>query len=139
MSAEDVAAAKRMYEARNRGDVEAVLAECDPEVEWHPYLAALGREPIRGHAGVRDYMASLSDHWEYFRHDPAEFIDLGEKVVAFLDTCARGKSSGIDVEVPVGHVLTFRNGKVLRYVSYLDREEALKVARGDPEGPAERP
>jgi hypothetical protein len=34
MSRANVAAAKRIYEARNRGDVDAVLAECDPDVTW---------------------------------------------------------------------------------------------------------
>lgn len=130
MSPDHVAVAKRLYEARNRGDIEAVLAECDPEVEWQPHLATLGGKPIRGHADVRAYMVSLQEDWEHFRHEPEQFLERGEKVVAFLRTFARGKGSGIDVEVTVGHVLSFRSGKVLRFVSYLDRDEALKAAQG---------
>ena len=128
MSAQHVAVAKRMYDARNRGDVDAVLAECDPDVEWYPHLATLGGKPISGHQGVREYMASLGEDWEFFRHEPEDFIDLGEQVVAFLHTFARGKSSGIDVDVQVGHLISFKNGKVLRYVSYHDRDEALRAA-----------
>jgi ketosteroid isomerase-like protein len=125
----NVAAAKRIYEARNRGDVDAVLAECDPEVEWQPHLARLGGEPtIRGHGAVRAYMASLRDEWESFRHEPEQFFDAGDKVVAFLHTYARGRGSGVDVEVPVAHVLTFQREKCLGYVSYHDRAEALRVA-----------
>jgi ketosteroid isomerase-like protein len=131
MSADHIAVAKRMYDARNRGDVEAVLAECDPDVEWHPHLATLGGKPILGHAGVREYLASLKQDWESFHHEPEAFFDLGDKVVAFLDTSARGKLSGIDIDVRVGHVLTFRNGKVLRFVTHLDRGEALKAAKDD--------
>jgi ketosteroid isomerase-like protein len=128
MSQKNVAAAKRIYEARNRGDVEAVLAELDPAVEWHPHLATLSGEPIKGHDGVREYMASLHEDWKTFRHEPEQFIDAGDKVVAFVNTCARGRASGVDVEVPVAHVLTFERGKCLGYVSYHDRMEALKVA-----------
>jgi ketosteroid isomerase-like protein len=128
MSRENVAVAKRMYEARNRGDVEAVLADCDPNVEWQPHLATLGGEPICGHDGVRAYMASLRQDWEHFRHEPERFFDAGEKVVAFLHTYARGRGSGVDVEVPVAHVLTFKGGKCLGYVSYHDRAEALRAA-----------
>src|SRR5215211_9492749 len=131
MSPDNVAVAKRMYDARRRGDIEGVLAECDPDVEWHPHLATLGGKPIFGHAGIREYMASLKQAWGSFHHEPEEFFDLGDKVVTFLHTFARGKSSGIDVDVRVGHVLTFRNGKVLRFVTYLDRSEALKAARED--------
>jgi ketosteroid isomerase-like protein len=56
------------------------------------------------------------------------FIDAGDKVVAFLGTYARGRASGVDVEVAVAHVLTFRQGKCLEFVSYHDRAEALRVA-----------
>jgi ketosteroid isomerase-like protein len=128
MSRDNVAAAKRIYEARNRGDVDAVLSECDPEVEWHPHLATLGGQPIRGHDEVRAYMTSLREDWEHFRHEPEEFFDAGDKVVAFLGTYARGRASGVDVEVPVAHVLTFQRGKCLEFVSYYDRAEALRVA-----------
>jgi uncharacterized protein len=128
MSRENVAIAKRIYEARNRGDIDAVLAECHDEVTWQPHLARLGTHPIRGHDEVRAYMASLRDDWESFRHEPEEFFDTGEKVVAFLHTYARGRGSGVDVEVPVAHVLSFEDGKCLGYVSYHDREEAMRVA-----------
>lgn len=128
MSRANVATAKRIYEARNRGDVDAVLAECDPEVTWRPHLATLGGKPIRGHDGVRAYMESLQEDWEGFRHEPEEFLDAGDKVVALLHTYARGRGSGVEVEVPVAHVLTFKAGKCMGYVSYHDRVEALTVA-----------
>lgn len=128
MSRANVATAKRIYEARNRGDVDAVLAECDPDVTWHPHLATLGGNPIRGHDEVRAYMASLQEDWVGFRHEPEKFIDAGDNtVVAFLHTYARGRGSGVNVEVPVAHVLTFKDGKCMGYVSYHDREEALRV------------
>jgi ketosteroid isomerase-like protein len=111
MSRANVPAAKRIYEARNRGDVEAVLAEFDPEVTWHPHLATLAGNPIRGHDGIREYMASLQEDWIGFRHEPEEFIDAGDKVVALLQTYARGRESGVDVAMPVAHVLTFKGGR----------------------------
>jgi len=129
MSRANIATAKRIYKARNRGDVDAVLAECDPDVTWHPHLATLGGNPIRGHDEIRAYMASLQEDWVGFRHEPEKFIDAGDNtVVAFLNTYARGPGSGVNVEVPVAHVLTFKEGKCMGYVSYHDREEALRVA-----------
>jgi hypothetical protein len=41
MSQENVEAFQRGLEARNRGDVETLLQELDPEVEWHSALHAL--------------------------------------------------------------------------------------------------
>ena len=128
MSRENVAAAKRIYEARNRGDVEAVVAEFAPDATWQPHLATLGGRPIRGHAEMRRYLASLREDWVGFRHEPEGFFDAGDKVVAFLHTFAQGRGSGVDVEMPVAHVLTFAHGKCLGYVSYGDRDEAMRVA-----------
>ena len=42
-----MAAAKRIYAARNRGDVDAVLYEFHPDAAWQPHLATLGGRPIR--------------------------------------------------------------------------------------------
>ena len=124
----NLAAAKRIYESRNRGDVDAVLAECGPDVEWHPHLAALSGQPVRGLDGVREYLTSLQEDWKSFRHEPEQFFDAGDKVVVFIQIHARGRASGVDVEVPVAHVLTFERGKCLTFVSYHDRAEALRVA-----------
>jgi hypothetical protein len=41
MSQEDVEALRRALDASNRRDIESFLAMLDPEVEWHPGLAAL--------------------------------------------------------------------------------------------------
>jgi ketosteroid isomerase-like protein len=128
VSQNNVETARRLYEARNRGDVEAVIATCHPEVEWHPHLSSLGGQPVKGHAGVRRYLTSLADEWERFRHEPEEFFDAGDRVVAFLHTYAVGRGSGVEVDVPVAHLLTFEDGRCIKSVSYLDRETALEAA-----------
>lgn len=128
MSQENVAAAKRIYDARNRGDVDAVIEECDPDVEWRPHLASLSGRPIRGREEVREYLTSLREDWESFRHEPERFMDVGDKVVVFLHAHARGRGSGVDVDVPVAHVLSFEQGRCSEFVSYYDRAEALRSA-----------
>jgi ketosteroid isomerase-like protein len=128
MSQRNVAAAKRIYEARNRGDLDGVLAECDPDVEWRPHLANLSGKAIRGHDEVRAYLESLREDWESFRHEPERFMDAGEKVVVLTHAYARGRGSGVRVDAPVAHVLTFEGGRCSEFVSYYDREKALRVA-----------
>jgi len=128
MSQKNVESARRLYDARNRGDVEAVIAEYHPRVELFPHLSSLGGVPVRGHAGVREYLASLAEEWEEFRHEPEDFFDAGDTVVAFLHTHAVGRGSGVKVDVPVAHVLTFESGRCIKNVSYLDRSEALVAA-----------
>jgi ketosteroid isomerase-like protein len=128
MSQQNVATAKRIYDARNRGDVDAVIEECDPDVQWRPHLAILSGQPIRGRDEVREYLTSLQEDWESFRHEPERFMDVGDKVVVFLHAHARGRGSGVDVDVPVAHVLSFEQGRCSEFVSYYDRDEALKSA-----------
>ena len=128
MSQENVEAARRLYNARNRGDVEAVVTECHPQVEWHPHLSSLGGQQVRGHAGVRQYLRSLAEEWATFRHELDEFFDAGDSVVAFLHTRAVGRTSGVEVDMPVAHLLTFESGRCIKSVSYIDRSQALEAA-----------
>lgn len=128
MSQQNVAAAKRIYEARNRGDVDAVIEECDPEVEWRPHLADLSGKALRGRGEVRSYLDSLQEDWESFQHETERFMDAGDKVVVLTHARARGRESGVEVDVPVAHVLSFDAGKCTGFVSYYDRAEALRSA-----------
>ena len=82
----------------------------------------------RGHDEIRSYLKSLQEDWVGFRHEPEEFFDAGDVVVAFLHTYAQGRGSGADVEMSVAHVLRFADGKCLGYVSYGDRDEAMRAA-----------
>ena len=62
MSQENVEAFKRGLEAGNRGDVDGLLDELHPEIEWHSALHALmgGQQTVfRGHDGVRRMIGDL--------------------------------------------------------------------------------
>jgi ketosteroid isomerase-like protein len=39
-----------------------------------------------------------------------------------------GTGSGIEVEAPIAHLLTLRDGQVVRVASYIDRRKALEAA-----------
>ena len=127
MSQANVDAAERIYAARLRGDIDALLAELDPDVEWRPHLTALGGRSIRGRAEVRDYLASLEEEWEDFRQEVEQLFDAGDEVVVFLNTYSRGRASGIELQPQVAHVLRFRDEKCVKCVTYLDRAEALEA------------
>lgn len=128
MSHANVEATERIYAARLRGDVDALLAELDPDVEWQPHLAALGGRAVRGHEGVRGYLGSLAEEWDEFRQEPEQLLDAGDEVVVFLNTYGRGRASGVEIEMQVAHVLRFEDGRCVKNVTYLDRAEALSAA-----------
>jgi ketosteroid isomerase-like protein len=129
MSEENVQAFKRALDAGNRGDVEALLAELDPDVEWHAALPMLGGDAVyRGHEGVRDF---LLDVWEVIadtEFDFPEIRDVGDRVVGLGHFRGRGKGSGVETETPFAYVAEFRAGKAIRVRAYLDPNEALEAA-----------
>jgi uncharacterized protein len=131
VSQENVEVFKRAVEAANRRDVESLLEELDPEVEWHPGMPALvGGEATmyRGREGVRElwrdlYAAFVEIHVEF-----PETRDLGERIVAIGRIRARGKESGAETESPFAYVVEVRDGKAIRVHTYLDHTEALEAA-----------
>jgi ketosteroid isomerase-like protein len=129
MSEENVEAFKRALEAGNRGDVEALLAELDPKVEWHAALPMLGGEAVyRGHEGVREF---LLDVWGVLADTEFKFPeirDVGDQVVGLGHFRGRGKGSGVEVETPFAYVADFSGNKAIRVRAYLDPKEALEAA-----------
>src|SRR3954464_1837351 len=85
MTQENVETFKRAVDAYERRDLEAMMEECDPEIEWHSAATtALGgtARAYRGRAGMRDL---FRDHDEAFTEIHIEFSeirDLGDRLVA---------------------------------------------------------
>jgi ketosteroid isomerase-like protein len=132
MSQENVEAFKRAsFDAINRRDVEGLLEELDPEVEWHPgvLLAFEGEtRTYRGHEGVREMLGDLFEALAEFYVQYPEIRDLGDRIVAIGHVRTRGRESGAVTESPFAAVTDFRDGKAVRIRTYLDPKEALEAA-----------
>jgi ketosteroid isomerase-like protein len=128
MSQANGEAFRRVIEAYNRRDVEAMLRELDKEIEWRPVLPVVlgGDAPVyRGHDGVRRLQRDLDEVLAERQMDFSEIREAGDLVVATGSLRIRGKSSGALSESPFGCVAEFRNGKAIRIQTYLDPSEAL--------------
>jgi ketosteroid isomerase-like protein len=56
-------------------------------------------------------------------------VDLGgDQVLAMIRMTARGKESGIEVDVRLADLATIREGKLARWTGYPGRRQALKAA-----------
>jgi ketosteroid isomerase-like protein len=131
MSNENVEAFKRGLEAGNRGDIDGLLDELHPKIEWHSALHELmgGQQTVfRGHAGVRRMLGDLYETFAEVHIEMSEFQDLGDGVLAIGRTRNRGKASGVETVTPLALVTEIRDGKTIAIRAYLDREEALKAA-----------
>jgi ketosteroid isomerase-like protein len=131
MSQETVEAFKRALDAGNRRDLEALLQELDPDVEWHSViLASLGGEATvyRGHEGIREMFSDLSEAFAEIKIEAPAIRDLGDRIVATGQIRSRGAESGVETESPFAYIAEVKSGKAIRVRAYLDPKEALEAA-----------
>ena len=114
-------------EAYNTRDAEAFIAYCDPSVEFHSAFAAVDEPAVYGHDGLREWYRQMEDAWgDAIRAEPEAYFDLGEQTMAFYVLHGRGRRSGVDVAMPLALVARWREGRVVFFRAYSDREDALR-------------
>ena len=131
MSQENVEAFRRGIDASNRGDVEALLKELDPEIEWRSAMHALigGEETVfRGHDGVRRLFRDVQETFSELHFEASEIHDLGDRILVIGATRVRGKTSGAVSVTPIALVTDVKNGKARLLRSYRDPDEAREAA-----------
>jgi ketosteroid isomerase-like protein len=114
--------ARRSYDAFARDDIDAVLADMHPDVEWHQAQGLPHGGFYKGVDAVRRAIFDPLDEewWDDFRADPDEFIDAGDQIVVIGRYTARAKRTGKPLDVPYVHVWTFEGGKAIRFRQFLD-------------------
>jgi len=131
MSQENVEGFRQAVEAYNRRDIDAFLGAFDPMVETHPLtLAMFGQEATvyRGHEELRQFVREVDEVLPELQIRVLEIRDLGERLVAKGRLHARGRASGAEIESPIGWLVEFTNGRVIRMTDYLDFTEAIEAA-----------
>ena len=133
MSEENVEVARRFGDALNaflRGEMssEAWLALWDEEAEFVPLRAQLEGESYSGHDGLMRFVAELAEDFEEVRFEIEETRDAGEQVVGIGRFRARGRASGVNINVPVGVVQRVRRGKIVYTRLFSEPEDALEAA-----------
>jgi ketosteroid isomerase-like protein len=132
VSQENVETVQRALEAWNADDLDAFLAELDPEAEWHPSIeqAVEGRQATYlGHEGARrawnEYRGGT---WGRLTARPQEIRDLGESVLVLGHFEVSGQATGLEFDQEVGQLVTLREGKIVRSQDFLSHAEALEAA-----------
>jgi ketosteroid isomerase-like protein len=101
---------------------------CDPEIEWVEDPDRADGRTYRGHDGVVESFQNWLEQFERYEMDLKEVRDLGDRVFATAQEVGRGEVSGAEVVAEIHQVMTFRNGKLLRYEEFYDRSAALRAA-----------
>ena len=113
---------KRFYDAVARGDVPAVVAVLDSDLNWteaegFPYYGGTWTSP---QDVVDKLLIPLSRDWNEFAATPSDFVEADDRVVAFGAYSGTAKSTGKAMRAPFAHVWTVRNDKITRFNMYTD-------------------
>jgi ketosteroid isomerase-like protein len=127
MSQENVEIVRRLWEAWERRDTEAVLGLYDPAIVWEVRASPLSGSYV-GHEGVRQYFREWMEAFEGYDAKAETFIDAGDKVVVRSRVRGRGKASGVEVGMPGWQVYRIRDGLVIRVDFFQTEAEALEAA-----------
>jgi ketosteroid isomerase-like protein len=127
MSERNVALLRRLLEAINARDINAVITLCDPNGVFISMFAAVGGAVYHGHDGMRRYFGDLAEAWgDEFRIEPEAYFDLRELALAFNVTQGRGSHSGAEVATPTALVSGSRDALIVYLKGYADRDDALR-------------
>jgi ketosteroid isomerase-like protein len=130
MSQENVEIALAAAATFNRGDREAFLALWDEEAEFLPLRAQLEGKAYRGHGGLERFFTEMAKEWgDSVRFEINETRAVGDQVVVSIGRFrARGRASGVDLNVPLGVFTRVRNGKVVYMRFFSEPADALEAA-----------
>jgi ketosteroid isomerase-like protein len=127
MPANSVQLHRRVYEAFNARDLDALIRLCDPGIEVRSVFGAVGGEVYHGHDGVRSWQRDLEEAWgDEIRVQAETYFDLGEHGLAFDVLHGRGRQSGAVVALPGAAVTRWRDARCVYFNAYADREQALR-------------
>jgi ketosteroid isomerase-like protein len=123
MSEQDVATVKAAYESFNQGDIPAVLATYDDQIEWiEPGGGSAPSGTFTGPDSVaQDVFAAVPENFDEFSVDIDEVEDQGDNVV--VKGRFKGKNKGGAVlDAPFEHRNSMRDGKVVRFENNVDQD-----------------
>ena len=131
METDNVELVRRLWEAFERGGIDAVLDIVDPDVEWEPYAG--GGVVYRGHEGLRAYMERRAAQGEELEAQLYSAFAKGDAVVARGEVRIRGPEGLVTMQP--GWVYEFREGKLVRFRGYPTQDAALRAAGMTPHDP----
>ena len=99
---------RRLYDAFNRREIDAVLAMLAPDVAW-PNM--IDRSTIHGHIAVREYWTRQFERIDS-HVEPVAFREKRDRVLVTVHQVVRELDGSARSDTHVTHTYTFRDGQV---------------------------
>lgn len=114
---------QQAYEAFNKGDITVVfsfLAEDAEYVAVGPSGVIPWAGTFNSHVQIGQFFARLDEALEFQTFSAQEFIAQGDKLAVVLHGRYRVRSNGKVFETNPQHIVTFRDGKIVRLIALDD-------------------
>lgn len=121
---DNVELVRQLWNAFEKGGLDAALELVDPDVEWEPYGG--GGTVYHGHEGLRAYMEERRSRGEQTEGRLYSAFAKGDYVVARGEIRISGEH-GI-VTMQPGWLYEFREGRLVRFRGFPTQEAALRAA-----------
>jgi ketosteroid isomerase-like protein len=125
MSQENVELARRIYDAVNRRDLDALLAVTDDDAELISILVSV-EGGYHGHAGFRRWWENVFDNFPDYTIEVGEVRDLGNLTMASIRLRGHGSVSDAPIDQPLSQIIQWRDNKAVRVQSFRTEGEALE-------------
>jgi ketosteroid isomerase-like protein len=125
----DIELTKERLEAFNRGDLERVLSGFDRDIEVYAPPEVANAAHFRGRDEYLPWLGRWLEAWDGFTIDVRRIEPVGSRhVVVLAHQSARGKGSGIPVEMEMAHMFELRGGLTAAHHLYPSWEQAVEAA-----------
>jgi ketosteroid isomerase-like protein len=127
VSEEHIALMREVFAAFAGGDQDALLSRLADDFVIHDAMVVEDSTELRGPDALRRNLARIAEAFERVSYEPAEFVDLGDRVLVRVRVAARGAASELDLETEVAQLWTMRGMEAVR----LDVYESWERARAE--------
>ena len=118
-----------MYDAFGRGDVAAILAALDEDIDWRvPENLPHGGE-FRGRDGVGAFFQGIGETWDGLAVEIEDTVSGGERVVVLARIHGKLRATGEEAGYTSAHAWTVRDGTPVRFDEYVNAPLTLPAAR----------
>jgi len=118
-----------VYEAFQRGDVQALSRLLDPRIQARQTPLLPWGGAYQGFQGMMRHVTKLLEHLDW-RVEVDEYVEAGDHVIAIGASRGTIRASGKRFDVRLIHVWSLKDGKVVRFESYIDTPKMLQALNG---------
>ncbi len=128
MSKENVEIVRSIYEAFNRDDWGCGISRPGPGCRIDDTSWTQGRETYRGREQCQGYFREWLTAFEASSVEPEELFESDDQVAVVLKVRARPKGSSAEIEIHIGHLWAFLDGKAVSLRMFPEPDKALEAA-----------